>query len=381
MHRRNTPIAAALVVLLSASAAGAQTITIDSGTAGTIYDGILDGIPPFPPPGAPPDGVGDSQATPLAVALKSGVVEERAIAEFPLAPLAGLSAADISSATLTLNIDDVIGTFWPGADFDNVASASIIVFTYSGDGSVDLGDFQNVAGTPAGMVDTTPLGVISDATLLVRGPLQFDVDLTTRVRNLLQAGATHLGVVFVTGDDNTATSLDDLGIGGAGPSGVGGAILPRLTVVAAPPQPPNWGKAQLGCQKALVKSSTKLGAATQKSLAKCFDAVLAATAKGKPLTDVSSRCVADLAPNDAASKVGKAVAKLESALVSKCESLSPVAIGTPCNEAAASFSDIASCVVAQQLNAAAESMRAVYGPACALITAVGLDAAYPAACN
>ncbi len=373
-----------IAVAACAAAAGvaqADTIVIDSTTVGTVYDGVLDGVPPFPPPGAPPDGIADSQNTGLAVALKAGVVEERGIAEFPLAPLAGIDAADVVSATLTFNIDDVIGLFWPGAAFDNVASERIIVFAYGGNGVVELADFANVAGAPAGVVDTTPLGVITDATLDVSGPLQFHVDITNRVQALLAANATHLGIVFLTDDENSATSIDDLGAGGAGPPGVGGAILPLVTVQTVAAEPPIWDKGLRGCQQVLARGTVKLAATVTKNLATCFDGVLAATAKGDPLTKVTAKCGAALAPDTPGSKVGKAIGTLTSAVTKKCAAVTPAWLGTPCDAGATTMADVASCLVTRTLSASSRTIAAAYGPACALISAVGLEADYPAVCN
>ena len=381
MHRTIRLLALGAWLACTATAGRAEIITIDSSTVGTVYDGILDGVAPFPPPGEAPDGDGDSQMTGLAVALKMGAVEERGVAEFPLSPLSGLTAADIDTATLTFNIDDVISTFWPGADFDGTAAASIVVFAYSGDGTVDLPDFENVAGAPAGVVDTTPLGTITDTTLGTTGPLQFDVDITARLQTLLTGGATHIGIVFVTNDNNSATSIDDLGLGAAGPPGVGGAIMPLLTIVTVPDVPPVFDTAELNCQKAISKGGAGLAKTAHKALKKCLDRVLAATAKEQPLGGVTAKCDGDLDPSDSASKVGKAMGKLQAGIADKCGSLTPAELGSPCDSDATTFTEVADCLVEQHLSSVGEAIDAEYGSACALISAVGLDMAYPALCD
>lgn len=381
MHRTVRFLALGAYLTAAVGTARADTIVVDSNTVGTIYDGILDGIPPFPPPGEGPDGDGDSQGTAIAVALKAGSVEERGIAEFPLAPLAGITAGDVASATLTFNIDDVIGLFWPGANFDGTAADTIIVFSYSGDGAVTLADFQNVAGAPAGVVDTTPLGVITDATLGTSGPLQFTVDITSRVQTLLTGGATHIGIVFVTDDENSATSIDNLGPGGSGPPGVGGAIMPLITIETVPDEPPLWDSARLNCQKAISKGGSKLTKTAHKGLKKCLDGVLAATSAAQPLTAVTAKCDADLDPTDPASKVGKAIAKLQGGVADKCIDLTPADLGNPCDAGATTFAQVATCVANQHLSAIGEAVAGEYGPACALISAVGLDGAYPSLCD
>lgn len=203
-----TRFAAALAAaLLVAGAARAETIVIDDTTAGTVIDGILDGFP-FPPPGLAPDGVGDFLGNALAVALLPGVTEERGIVELPLAPLAGLTSVDIQEATLTFNIDDVVSTFGPGTTFDGTAAETIVLFRYAGNGVIDLADFGNVAGSPLAVVSTTSLGTITDATLAVSGPLQFEVDVTAALGTLLDASATHFGLVFTTTDARRAGAAE-----------------------------------------------------------------------------------------------------------------------------------------------------------------------------
>src|SRR5262249_24256129 len=122
-----------------------------------------------------------------------GVLELRALAEFPLASLDALAADDILSATLTITIDDVLSTFGPGADFSGEAASSITAFAYEGDGTIALADFANVAGQPLATIDTTARGVITDASLLANGPEVFTVDVTARLKTILAGTATHFG--------------------------------------------------------------------------------------------------------------------------------------------------------------------------------------------
>lgn len=373
-------LACALGLTLMAGAACADTFVIDDTTVGTVYDGILDGFP-FPPPGTTPDGTGDFAMNALAVALQTGVTEERGIAELPLASLAGLSSADIQSATLTFNIDDVVGTFGPGTTFDGTAAESIVLFRYSGNGTIDLADFGNVAGAPLAVVSTTSFGTITDATLAVSGPLEFEVDVTAALGALLDGSATHLGLVFTTGDAGTATSIDNLGAGGGGPPGVGGARMPFLTVVTVPDEPPVFDSAKLNCQKAISKGGSKLAKTLHKALGKCLEGVLAAASKGEPLTAITGKCADALDPGNPASKVAKAIAKLQSGVSDKCASLTPADIGSPCDAGATTMAQVATCVVSQHLTGVSDLVAAEYGPACTLISAVGLDATYPALCD
>jgi len=222
-QRAATLVAAVLLTAVAASTAGAAVITLDEGS-GASFDGILDGFPGI----APLDGTADTGGNALGVGFKAGVTEERGVGEFSLAPLAGVSAASVTSAVLTFNVDDVLSTFGPGTDFDGTASERIYVATYAGDGAVGLDDFGK--GSRVGMVN---VGNVTDASLAASGPAKFTVDVTAALKGLLGSGATHIGVVFSTDDSPTGTSLDDLGIGGSGPPGVGGARKPFITVDTA----------------------------------------------------------------------------------------------------------------------------------------------------
>src|SRR5262245_20253346 len=175
------------VAVAGATALRAETIVLD-GSTGAVYDSIGDGwlfVPGAPPPGPAPNGTGDSGNQALAVGLISGVLELRAVAEFPLAPLGGLSAGQVQSATLTFKIDDVIGTFGPGANFDGTASDPIAVYHFPGDGAVTVGDFSPAGAT---QLDVVNPGVVTDATLANTGAVPFDVDVTAALQAALTNG-------------------------------------------------------------------------------------------------------------------------------------------------------------------------------------------------
>jgi hypothetical protein len=365
---------AAALVLLS-PAARAATIVID-GSAGTVSDGIIDGFPfafPF-------DGVPDAGGNALSVALKSGVTELRSIVEIPLSSLAGFDPGDIESATLTFNIDDVIATFGPGAAFDGTASETIFVWAWNGNGTVDLSDFNNVAGAPTATVNTGPHGSITDATLGTTGPLVYDVDVTAALQARLTAGATHMGVTMATNDDQSATSLDDLGLGGAGPPGVGGAAKPFLTVVTSEPEPPVFGDETRKCQKALDTHARVYANLLRVKLAVCFNRVLKDVGLGKPPGPAIALCDKHLDPTDANAPVTKARAKAIAKIGDACPGVLPGDLNAPCDGGAVTIGDTATCVLDAHAASAAVMMRATYADACAIATAVGLDTAFPDLC-
>ncbi len=364
----------------NASVVRADVLTIDDTTAGTIYDSILDGFP-FPPPGTPPNGTGDFPGNALGVALQTGVTEERAIIELPLATLVGIDPGDVVSATLTFNIDDVVGTFGPGTTFDGTAADTIIAFGYSGNGTIENADFANVAGAPLGIVDTTPAGVINDSSLAVSGPLEWDVDVTAALVNHLTLSNTFMGIVLVTDDAGTGTSLDNLGNGGAGPAGVNGSFMPFLTIVTDAGDPPVFDNAQQKCQSAIAKAGGKYLKTVQGSLVKCMGKVLDAAGDAEDPTALTPDCAAEADPASSTSKVGKAKGKAAASIEKSCTGLLPSAINSPCDEAATTFAQVSTCLATDHETQAAEAVRAAYADACAILSAVALDTAYPAVCE
>ncbi len=365
--------------LLGPIAVAADTIVIDETTTGTVHDSIGDGwffADVMNPP--PPDGSGDAGSQALGVALKTNVLELRAISEFPLADLEALAPDDILAATLTITIDDVLTTFGPGADFGADAATSITAFGYDGNGTIALSDFGNVAGAPLGTVDTTSRGSITDASLAATGPEVFTVDVTTRLKTILAGSATHFGVVLLTTDSESGTSLDALS-----PPGVAGATLPFLTITTpsgAPTEPPVLGKAALKCQKALGKLSQAYASAVRKNVSKCFDLVLAAVAKGQAASTATAKCVAAADPGTATSKLASARTKAEAAIVKACTGVTPADLGSPCDPVAADVAAVATCLLDAHRDGAEENLRVTYAAACALLASVGLDTSFAGIC-
>lgn len=219
------------VLALAVSFAGGRAATAEpiviGVDQGATFDAIIDGFPML----ALFDGQPDFPTgyNTLSIGLQIPITEERGIGEFPVAPLAGAGADAVSAATLVFNIDDVIGSFGPGTSFRGAASQIILIHLFAGDGEVTVQDHLAI-DRAAHTVDTKPLGRITDQSLAQSGPLTFEVDVTDDVRALLDDGARSIGVVFRTTDSGSATSLDNLGDGGAGPAGVNGSFLPYLVI-------------------------------------------------------------------------------------------------------------------------------------------------------
>lgn len=363
----------ALASLTAPAVTRAATFVLDAST-GAVYDSVGDGWFFAGPTQPPPDGVGDAGGQALAIGYIAGVLELRAMAEFPLAPLSGVAAAQVQSATVTITIDDVLSTFGPGANFDGTASSPFAVYHYPANGTVTVGDFS-----PAGLVQlgiVSP-GAVTDASLAVSGALGFTVDATQKVKDALTAGDVAFGVLLGTLDSPTGTSLDDLA-----PPGVAGGKKPFLTIVTAPLTPPVFGSSAQGCQAVLAKESGKVTATALKSFATCFGAVLKDWAPDAALgASTAPKCAKGLAPGDATSKLGKALAKYDANVAKKCADVVPTDIGSPCNGTATTIAQTASCLRDAALEAAESLVRTQYTSACTLLVSVGLDGSFPGVCT
>ncbi|HEV7735191.1 MAG TPA: hypothetical protein VGR62_23675 [Candidatus Binatia bacterium] len=355
-----------------APAVRADTFVLDTST-GAAYDAIGDGWFFAGPSMPPPDGVGDAGGQALAVGYIAGVLELRALSEFPLAPLTGLTASQIQSATFTFTIDDVLSTFGPGATFDNTASSPVAVYHYPANGVVTLSDFAPAGLAPLGIV--TP-GVVTDASLAISGALSFDVDATDELKAALTAGDTAFGALIGTLDSPTGTSLDNVS-----PPGVAGGALPILTVVTIPLTPPVLSSAEQACQSTIQKEGSKLVSSALKSFGSCFSAILKDYAPDQVLAAATiSKCAGELDVNNAGSKLGKAAVKFGDKVTGKCGSLTPADIGSPCNPAAESIAGTISCLRTAQLAAAESAAASQYGNACTLLSSVNLDTTFPGVC-
>ena len=185
--------------------------------------------------------------------------------------------------------------------------------------------FPGIVGYEDTVIPQMVNAVLSKHNFILLGLLgQAKSRLLRALGTLLDASATHIGLVFTTNDAGSATSLDNLGFSGAGPAGVNGAAMPFLTVTTVPTDPPVWDKPQLGCQSAIAKSGSKLASTVHKNLVKCLDGVLKAAAAGGDYADITAKCTAALDPANPSSKVGKSIAKLQASLTSKCGSLTPL---------------------------------------------------------
>jgi hypothetical protein len=368
MTRFRNVLTTLLLALAVTPTARAATIVLDASN-GAAHDAVGDGW--F---FGPLDGVGDAGGNPLGVGYIAGTLELRALSEFPLAPLAGLTSADVESATLTVTIDDVLSTFGPGAAFDGTASDPIAAYHYPADGTVTVADFA-----PAGLENIgflTP-GLITDASLVSSGAVVLTLDATSLLQDALDAGDAAFGVLLGTNDSPTGTSLDNLS-----PPGVSGGQLPFITIETVELTAPVLSSAAQGCQGAIAKAAGKLIAAELKAFASCFGLVLRDVEKtGTPAANTVTACAGQLDAASPTSKLGKALAKFDTKTESKCAAVTPADLGSPCDAGAADIAATIACVRGGHLTTGQQLVDSQYAGACELIDAVGLSAAFPELCS
>lgn len=368
MQFKKTSLGLSLAYLLGSAAVGhAETFVLD-GSTGANYDAVGDGW--F---FGPLDGVGDLDGNALAVGYIAGTLELRALAEFPLAPLGTLTATQVQSATLQFTIDDVLSTFGPGANFDGTASDPIAVYHYPADGTVAVADFNPPGLTQLGIVG---IGAITDASLAVSGAVSFTVDATQALKDALTGGDAAFGALFGTLDSPTAASLDNLS-----PPGVTGGALPKLTITTIPLVPPVLSKAARSCQTTLAKEGAKLVATTLKAFSGCFDLVLKDYADDSTITATTvTKCAGAVDTSNPASTIGKATDKFLTKAPAKCTGLVPADLNSPCDGAATTFAQTATCLALAHRAAAETIVANGYATSCTLLNAVGLDAVHPGIC-
>ncbi len=358
-------------LVLGATPIHAITIVLDGGS-GAVYDGVGDGWFFAGGPAVPPDGVGDLGGNAPAIVYQPGVVEMRALSEFPLAALAGYSAAEITSATLTVTVDDVLSTLGPGTTFDGTAANPFAAYSYPGNGAVTPADFSPAGLQSLGIVNP---GAVTDASLAISGALAFDLDVTASVQAFVTAASSHYGVLLGTLDGPTGTSVDALA-----PPGVAGGALPYLTIEITPEAPPAYSADELKCQAALAKSAAGLAVTGQKTFAKCLDTILKTVAGGGAAVDATAACDKLLDASDPKSALAKAKSKATAGITKACGTLTPADVDSPCDAGAVTIAATATCVVAATQGDVEAMIRDRYAKGCVLLEAVGLDTAFPGVC-
>ncbi len=143
---------------------------------------------------------------------------------------------------------------------------------------------------------------------------------------------------------------------------------------------PLLGAAQQ-CQKAVAKHGRRFADRLHKDVGACIEKLLTATSTGKNEPKAIATCFAKI---DLGSPLAKATAARNAALVGiaqQCVGLTPAAIGSPCNPAAADIPAVASCVLAEHVDAVAKLIAGEFNDACAILTRLGLAQSYLAVCS
>jgi hypothetical protein len=155
-------------------------------------------------------------------------------------------------------------------------------------------------------------------------------------------------------------------------------VLPYITIVTAPQTPPILDEAGLACQKAIGKASAALVKTELKAFAGCLDLVLKDNSDGAIAAGTAPKCAKSLA-DDGESKLAKGAAKFTSTVTTACSGVGPGALGNPCG-GAEDVATLVSCILDAHEDSVVAMVRAQYGSACLLLTAVGLDGAHPDVC-
>ena len=184
-----------------------------------------------------------------------------------------------------------------------------------------------------------------------------------------------------TTDSPTATSIDKCD----GPPctvGVAGAKFPFITIQTGALTPPQYDAPEQTCQTTLTKSAQKLASTALKGFSTCFGAILKDVGPDATLDPATvTKCGAQLDLGSPLSKVSKAAAKVSTDVIKKCDGLVPADLGSPCNNIATTFAQVATCIQASTLAAVEGQVAAQYSTACTLAIAAGVETDYPGLCN
>jgi hypothetical protein len=108
--------------------------------------------------------------------------------------------------------------------------------------------------------------------------------------------------------------------------------------------------------------------------------VLGAVAAGNGTEDAAADCLADLDPSIPTAKLVRLRSAAKTQILARCATMTPAALGHPCDAGAATMAAVADCVLDAQLARVAEAVAAEYGRPCSVATAAGLAAIHPGLC-
>lgn len=145
--------------------------------------------------------------------------------------------------------------------------------------------------------------------------------------------------------------------------------------------PQALSKPALTCQTTIAKAASKLAQTEQAQLDGCLVRTLKDAAKGKSLALSAAACAKALDRDDPKASIPKLRTALAATIVKKCAGATPADIGSPCDPAAATIADVATCVLDGQESRAQKMVAGEFNDACLVLTAVGLGRDYPDVCS
>ena len=145
--------------------------------------------------------------------------------------------------------------------------------------------------------------------------------------------------------------------------------------------PPALDKDARGCQLALAGRAKKFAEAAHKRLDACLIKLLQAAAGRRGTGSATVGCLKALDLRSPASTLAKARARTATGILKKCAGVTPAALGSPCDDGAATIATTVGCVLDTHLEEVARMIATKFNDACPMLTGLGLGGAYPGACT
>ena len=140
-------------------------------------------------------------------------------------------------------------------------------------------------------------------------------------------------------------------------------------------------KAALACESTIAKGAARFALAEQTQLGGCLLRILKNAAKRRDLLVSAAACARSLDSHDPSATLPKLRASIMGQIAKKCVGLVPADLGGPCDPAATTIDQVATCVLANQAKRVEKMIAAEFNSACPMLTTVGLARAYPDVCT
>ena len=159
----------------------------------------------------------------------------------------------------------------------------------------------------------------------------------------------------------------------------------RATAIADdemnPVYPAPLAPAPLACQIALAKSGRGFADRLHKSLGGCLERLLTAADTQKGEAKVVAKCLTTLDLGNPESKVSRARDASLKTIAKRCVGVSPASLGSPCDPAATSIAETASCIAGGHVSEVGKLVASEANDACVMMTRIGLATVFPTVCH